>query len=255
MSARLQELVALTARIGDPLRDCVILAEGNTSAKEDEPTFWVKASGRTMEAPDASSFVRVRRDPVLRALEGPRPDDLLLRALLNDARYDRTVAAVPSTEAFMHAWLLGLPEAEFVVHTHPTPLLSILALEEAEELAAKRMFPDEIVCCGPATCFVPYVAPGFDLAVAIRDRTRAFADRWGDLPRTYWLQNHGLITLGKTAADAESATRMAVKAARAWLGALQTGRPIRALSPGEVRHIHTWPDEHYRQKLLAGLLE
>lgn len=253
MSARLSELVALTARIGEPGRDLAILAEGNTSAREDEATFWVKASGRTMESPDASSFVRVRFDPVQNALDGPRSDDRTLRTVLNDARADRTEAAVPSTETFMHAWLLGLPGVEFVVHTHPTPLLSLLALEEAEELAAKRLFPDEIVCCGPATCFVPYLAPGFDLAVAIRERTRAFADRWGDLPRTYWLQNHGLISTGKTAADAESATRMAVKAARAWLGALQTDRPIHALSPGEVRHIHTWPDEHYRQKLLAGL--
>ncbi|MCW5941346.1 MAG: class II aldolase/adducin family protein [Fimbriimonadaceae bacterium] len=253
MTARLEELVALTARIGDPTRDFVILAEGNTSSREDEETFWVKASGRTMESPEEATFVRVRFEPVISALDLPRPDDLVLRSILNGARRDPDVPAVPSTEAFMHAWLLTLPGVEFVVHTHPTPLLSLLALEDAEELASQRMFPDEIVCCGPATCFVPYVAPGFDLAVAIRERTRGFAERWGDLPRTYWLHNHGLITVGKTAADAESATRMAVKAARAWLGALQTGRSIRPLSPGEVRHIHAWPDEHYRQKLLAGL--
>ena len=115
-----------------------------------------------------------------------------------------------------------------------------------------RLFPDEIVCCGPATCWVEYVAPGLPLARAIRERVRAFAKEHGDLPKILWLQNHGLIALGKTANEAESATMMAVKAARIWQAALALQKEPTTLTADQVRQIYTWPDEHFRQKLLWG---
>ena len=36
---RFQELLALTAEVGDPAKDYVILAEGNTSARIDQRSF------------------------------------------------------------------------------------------------------------------------------------------------------------------------------------------------------------------------
>ncbi len=60
------------------------------------------------------------------------------------------------------------------------------------------MFPDEIVCCGGASVFVPYVDPGLPLAREIRDRTNAFIQQHGYIPRLILLQNHGIIAPGAT---------------------------------------------------------
>ena len=42
----LNTLVACSRRLGDPALDYVILGEGNTSARIDAETFWVKAGMR-----------------------------------------------------------------------------------------------------------------------------------------------------------------------------------------------------------------
>jgi hypothetical protein len=41
----LAQLVELSNHLGNPANDYCILGEGNTSARADEGTFWVKASG------------------------------------------------------------------------------------------------------------------------------------------------------------------------------------------------------------------
>lgn len=43
---RLDELVELSLELGEPERDLAILAEGNTSARIDDQSFWVKAAPR-----------------------------------------------------------------------------------------------------------------------------------------------------------------------------------------------------------------
>jgi len=65
----LEELIALSRRIADPRNEYVILGEGNTSARADDESFWVKASGRALLTADASSFVKVAFAPVLALLE------------------------------------------------------------------------------------------------------------------------------------------------------------------------------------------
>ncbi len=150
----------------------------------------------------------------------------------------------------MHAYLLGLPGVSMVGHTHPTALLSLLCLEGCAEMARQRLFPDEVVCCGPAAAFVPYVDPGLPLARAIKASVELYVAEHGAVPKTIWLANHGLIALGLTEQEVESATRMSVKAARVWLSALSAQRPIQPLALEQIERIHTRPDEHYRQKLL-----
>ena len=44
----LRELVALSRAVGRREEDCAILGEGNTSARSDETSFWVKASGTNL---------------------------------------------------------------------------------------------------------------------------------------------------------------------------------------------------------------
>jgi len=245
------ELVALTRYLGDPSLDGAVLAEGNASTRADKDSFWVKASGFSMRDIEPNGFVRVNFAPIYEALAGDLGDDQV-REILKSSRADET-PLMPSVETFMHAYLLGLPGVEFVGHTHPTPVVTLLCLEDAEQLAGQRLFPDEVVCCGPATAFVPYVDPGFKLAGAIRASVERYADEQGSLPKTIWLQNHGLIALGKSPREIESATLMSIKAARVRLGAMASGRTIVPITQETIERIHTRPDEHYRQKLLWDL--
>ena len=253
MSGIVMELVGLARSLGDPVADLAILAEGNVSAREDEESFFVKASGFSMRTIGPEGFVQVRFEPILTALAGGDLDDAGIRECLAESRTHRATPALPSVETFMHAFLLGLPDVRVIAHTHPTPLLSLLCLEGAEEIAGLRLFPDEIVCCGPASCYVPYVDPGLPLAQEIQRCVTEFIERHGEAPKTIWLENHGLICLGRNVRDAESASLMAVKAARVWLNALTTGRKLKTLTPAQVSRIHTRPDEHYRQRLLWAL--
>jgi rhamnose utilization protein RhaD (predicted bifunctional aldolase and dehydrogenase) len=123
-------------------------------------------------------------------------------------------------------------------------------LSEASEICKQRLFPDEVVCCGPESAFVPYADPGLPLAKAIRSSVEAYVQAWGAVPKTIWLQNHGLIALGRSRAEIESASLMAAKAAEVWLGALSTKRKLCPMTSAQVERIHYRPDEHYRQKLL-----
>jgi rhamnose utilization protein RhaD (predicted bifunctional aldolase and dehydrogenase) len=249
MAGNLHELVQLAHALADPDRDMAILAEGNVSARADEETFWIKGSGQQMRTIEAGGFSRVRLGAVWAAIHNRYDGDDAIRKALNAACIE---GPAPSTETFMHAALLGMPEVTVVGHVHPTPLLSLLCLRDAKEWASKRLFPDEIVCCGPAACFIPYVAPGLELARSIQREIEFFRDRLGVDPKTFWLENHGLVAVGSTAREVESACLMSVKAARALLGALQTGQEIEWLTDEEVAHIFNWPDEHARQKALWG---
>ena len=250
VSAVLDDLVALSLKLGSPSADLAILGEGNASARANEDQFFVKASGFSMSTISSGGFSLVNFAPILEALEGPDLTDSQVRSLLSESRADRDHGPIPSVETFMHAYLLSLHDVNFVGHTHPTPLISLLSIEGCEEMATKRLFPDEIVCCGPATAFVPYVDPGLPLARAIRHSVEEFIDEYGMVPKTIWLQNHGLIAPAKAVKDVESASFMGIKAARAWLGALSTGRNLRPLTKQAVDRIHTRPDEHYRQRLI-----
>ena len=229
-NAVLKDLVSLTLKLGDPAADLAILAEGNASARLDDESFYVKASGHSMSSIDASGFTLVKFAPILQAMDGPDLSDSEVRDLLAISRASSD-APKPSVETFMHAYLLTLPGVNTIGHTHPTPLVSLLGTEGCEDLSKQRLFPDEVVCCGPATAFVPYTDPGLPI----------------------WLQNHGLIALGKTSRDVESATMMSVKSARAWIGAMSIGRPLRPLTQENIDRIHTRPDEHYRQELLWAM--
>lgn len=236
-----EEAAALARLLGDPALDLAMLAEGNTSAREDEASFWVKASGLSMRGIGPDGFVQVRFAPILEA-EGL--GDAEVRRLLAEARVE-TGPLLPSVETFMHAWLLTLPGVAVVGHCHPTALLPILCRPEAESEARRRYFPDEIVCCGPASAWVPYVDPGLPLAHAIREGVEAYVREWGAVPKTIWMGNHGLIALGANRAEVEAATLMSAKAARLRLHGASV-----PLTAAQVERIANRPDEHYRQRLL-----
>jgi len=247
----LNDLVSLSRYLGDPANGLAILGEGNTSAWVDSSSFYVKESGKGLAEAESSSFVLVESLPILDALNGPDlTDDEIRRALL-DARIacsgDRPR---PSVETFLHAYLLSLPGIRYAGHSHPTAVNAILCSVRAAEMVAGRIFPDEIVCCGPAVCYIPYTDPGLVLARQLRSSVEQFIEQHNMAPKIILMQNHGMIALGATVQDVITATSMYVKTARILIGAAALGGP-RFLTPDNVARIHTRPDESYRQRLIA----
>ncbi len=251
-TAQMQELLQLSHQLGDPERRWAILGEGNTSTRRDADTFLVKASGSRLGSLTASQVAQVRFGPVLDALESAAAlDDTQVKDLLASATLG-PAGAVPSTETLMHAFLLTLPGIAFAGHTHVTSINGLLCSARgwAFMQAGRRLFPDEIVVCGIAPCCVPYVDPGVPLARAVQAQVRAYLDTHGVPPKTIYLQNHGFIALGRSAAEVENIHQMADKAAHILAAALAIGEPS-TLTPENAARIYTWPAEHFRQKALG----
>ena len=244
----LAQLVTMSNNLGHPALDYVILGEGNTSARADADTFWVKASGTELRTIEASGFVRVRFDRVLALLDAGDLSDDEVKAGLEAAKVDPAVTARPSVETVLHALALQLEGVHFVGHTHPTAVNAVLCSQQAEEAVSGRLFPDHIVYCGPASVYVPYTDPGVPLARAVRDSMARYVDEYREVPKVILMQNHGLIVLGRTGQEVEDITAMAVKAARVLLGTYTLGGP-HFLTAQAVDRIHTRPDEAYRRKV------
>lgn len=246
----LSQLVSLSNHLGDPALDCAILGEGNTSAQADAETFWVKASGCVLRTIAAGGFVRVAFDRVLALLERTNLSDQEVKEGLAAAKVDPSVSAHPSVETLLHALCLSLDGVNFVGHTHPTAVNALTCSVSFETAFSGRLFPDEIVLCGPAPLLVPYIDPGVPLARTVKQLLESYLDRYGEPPRVVLMQNHGLIALGRSASQVENITAMMDKTARVLLGTFAAGGP-RFMSQHEVDRIHTRPDELYRRRQLG----
>jgi rhamnose utilization protein RhaD (predicted bifunctional aldolase and dehydrogenase) len=242
----LWQLVEMSRNLGLPERDYVILGDGNTSARVDEKTFWIKASGAQLHGIQAGDFVEVATGEVLGMLQEGTLSDAEIARRLAAARVDPDVQSRPSIETTFHALALTLGEAQFVGHTHPTALVAVLCSKNVLQAIRGRLFTEEILYCGPAPAFVPYADPGFPLAREVLKAMQGYLTDYGQPPKVILLQNHGLIALGKTPKEVENITAMCVKAARVLLGTCLLGGP-RFLSEWQVRRIQDRPDEGYRR--------
>ncbi|HUG11037.1 MAG TPA: class II aldolase/adducin family protein [Opitutaceae bacterium] len=249
MRRTIATLINLSHELGREDRQLAILGEGNTSTRIDSETFIVKASGSSLGTLKAGGLTACRFDGLLALLTRAKMRDAAIDEALLSARTDPS-AGKPSTEAVFHAWLLTLPGVNFVGHTHPVSVNSLLCSGHGRTFARRRMFPDEIVCGGDESVLVPYTDPGLKLAQAIRRETKAFVRRRGSIPRMILLENHGLIALGGSPRAVLATTLMADKAARIFLGAAAIGKP-RFLTPAQVTRIAGRPDERHRQKILG----
>lgn len=247
----LNQLITLSNNLGQPANDYVILGEGNTSARIDEHSFWVKASGTELRTIGAQGFLQVRFEPILALLNGSDMSDEAVKQALIEAKVDPQAPGHPSVETALHALCLQLPGVNFVGHTHPTTINMLTCSAAFETAISSRLFPDEIVVCGPAPVVIPYTDPGLPLACEVNRRINAYIDTYGERPKTILMQNHGFIALAGTAQQVENITAMAVKAARILVGTYALGGP-RFMTPEAVRRIHTRPDEHYRQRIIGA---
>lgn len=245
----LQQLVEMSLSLARPDRDLVILGEGNTSAAVGDGTFYVKASGTQLPQATPASFVRLHIEATAAIADQEHLSDDAFKAALDATKVDPGDARRPSTETVLHAIALGEFGARFVGHTHPIAVNAIMCSVAAEEALRGRLFPDEIVVCGPAPAYVPYTDPGFELARQTRQVLRRYADEYGLPPRVVVMQNHGLIALGGSAQEVDSITDMFVKTCRVLAGTYAFGGP-HFMSAGNADRIHTRPDEVYRRREL-----
>jgi rhamnose utilization protein RhaD (predicted bifunctional aldolase and dehydrogenase) len=245
----LHALLKLSHDLASPMRPLAILAEGNVSARLSDTTFLVKASGSSLGTLRKEDVVECRNGPLLELLRRRRASDAEVTEAMTESRLVPT-AKRPSVEALFHAWLLTLAGVEFAAHTHAPAVTSVLCSPRAREFAAKRVLPDEIVCCDVESVFVPYTDPGLQLAQVVRRKTEAFIGKHGRPPRVVLLENHGLITLGRTSDGVLAAMLMAEKVAGIWLGAVALGGPV-FLTPKHVDRIASRPDEAIRRKILS----
>ncbi len=245
----LKELVAMSQYLGDISKGYAILGEGNTSARIDEDSLYIKASGTCLGAMKATDFLPVSISRVTRILDAKDATDTDVKDALRGSLLDSGETRMPSVETMMHALLYAYPEYRFIGHTHPVATNGLLCSAQAETALSGRLCPDHIVVMGRATVFVPYVDPGLVLAREVRDRVRSFIERENELPKAIALQNHGLFALGPTAKAVMNITDMAEKMSHVLLGAYSAGGP-NFMTASDIDRIATRPDEKYRQEKL-----
>ncbi len=248
MNAYVSALIELSHALGREDRRLAILGEGNTSVKLSPTEFAVKASGCSLATLTEEDVTVCDTNKILAILDKRSLTDDAIDAALLEARVEGQ-GKKPSVEAMFHAWLLTLDGINYVGHCHSQAANQILCSPRARDFAERRLFPDEIVFCGPASVFVPYVDPGLPLAREIRERTNAFLQQNGYVPRLILLQNHGLIALGSSPNAVLACLLMADKAAAIFMGAAALGGP-NFLTPQHVERIFVRPDEAYRQRQL-----
>ncbi len=246
----LLRLLELSHQLGREERRLAILGEGNTSTRISAETFLVKASGSNLATLSDAGVTECNFKALLPLLDKKAMTDTAIDETLFASRLNLD-AKKPSVEAIFHAYLLTLPGVNFVGHTHPIAVNQLLCSKHARPFAQRRLFPDEVVCCGVESVFVPYSDPGLKLAQAIRAAVVAYIKRLARAPRVILLENHGLIALGATPEAVLAATLMGAKAAEIFVGAATVGGQPRFLTPAQVTRIAGRPDEHYRQKALG----
>lgn len=243
-----RDLTDLAQTLGDPTRALAILGEGNVSARADDTTFWVKASGSSLGTLVPADLSRVRFETILDALNRNEVGEAEVETMLIAAQID-PAHKKPSVETFLHALCLQ-SGAAWVAHTHAEAVNQILCSTLGAEPFRRHIFPDAIVVCGVAPAVVPYIDPGFGLAKAVQRELARYKEAHGTLPKLLLLENHGLVALGGSAREALNITLMADKWARTLAATYALGGP-RFLPPEEVARIDNRLDEHYRRARLV----
>ena len=254
MNDKLTQLHQMTNVLGRPENEYVIIGEGNTSTRIDEDTFYVKASGQQMESITPDGFTAVHFAPILDLLDNPPATMTEQKQRMADARVYPEKHAMPSVEVSFHGMLLNECDVQFIGHTHPIAVNQLMCSTHAEIFATKRIFPDEVVLCGPQSVFVPYADPGLPLAIIMREKVREYMQQFEEAPKVILLKNHGVIVLGQTPREILNITAMCVKAAKILQGALAIGGAV-FMDDEDVMHIYKRPDEIYRRQMFVNETE
>lgn len=247
-----EDLLALSLSLGEPAKDLVILAEGNTSQRLHDGRIAVKASGAYLASTTREDFVVTEVAPLIDLMEDSRSTQEDLTALLDAGEWSG-VRRRGSIETLVHAAVQSVQSVQssaFVAHTHPTHVVGLLASVHAPTAFEEWVYTDEALVIG-VPLFVPYAEPGIALGRLFLERLRGYLDVKGELPSAVMLGNHGMVAIAGSAAAAEAITLMAVKGARVRLDALSVGG-IQGLGSDAVSHYFDRTDMAERRRNLAG---
>ena len=192
-------------------RDLVMHGGGNTSTKTTivDPTgrertvLWIKASGADLATAGPDDFVPLYLDALL-PLEthAAMADDDVIEHLSRAVA--RAGSRRPSVETLLHAFLA----ADHVDHVHASSICALTNQPHAREIVATAL--------GDDVGFVPYVRPGFALALSS-------AEEAGNRTALV-LEHHGLVTWGDTDEESVEATLELVRRADEYLAKRTTQR-------------------------------
>lgn len=213
-------------KLGHLVSQYVVGMEGNISKKTNRG-FLIKGSGSKLFSLTETDFVEY---------------DTQLNQLNN---FNKKA----SMELGFHFFLLGYPEINFVCHTHPTNTLKILCSNYSKEFSKFRLFPDQVVFNGEKSCLVKYKTPGDQLAKEISKEVKKFIGKERKLPKLILLENHGIITMGKTLDECVISTQICEKSAEIFTSLISLGN-YNKLSKNEIKKINNDKNEKYRQSLL-----
>lgn len=185
--------ISASQRLGaDP--SLVLHGGGNTSAKStrtdvtgsEVEVLYVKGSGHDLATIGADGFAPLRLERVLALAALTELDDV---TYVNELRQASLQADAPaaSIEAVLH----GLLPHRFVLHTHADAIVTLTNQVDGERLINDTLGADVLV--------LPYLKPGFGLAVQVAEALR---DRDSRDLRGIVLRNHGLFTFSDTADEA-----------------------------------------------------
>jgi len=209
---------------------------GNTSAKlrqadplsgEVVDVLWVKGSGGDLGTMQLDGFATLYLDKI-RALparfRGPADEDTIV-GLYPHCTFNLNARA-PSIDTPLH----GLIDRPHVDHMHPDAVIAVAAAKDSQRLTREIW--------GGAIGWLPWIRPGFELALRLRQFVRANPDARGVV-----LEAHGLFTWGATSKACYENTIEVINGAIAWLAARNAGAPglkgerVAALPGGRRRAI------------------
>jgi rhamnulose-1-phosphate aldolase/alcohol dehydrogenase len=211
---------------------------GNTSSKitmtdpltkQDVTVLWVKGSGGDIGTMGIDGFATLYMDRLssLRALyRGAQFEDEMVD-MYPHCTYGLNPRAT-SIDTPLHAFL----DKAHVDHMHPDAVIAIAASADSRELT-QQIYGDEIG-------WLPWVRPGFELGMRLRDFLLAHPNAKGLV-----LEAHGLFTWGDTHKACYENTVRTINRAITWLAEQQVDRhPF-----GEVRAV---PVSFARRREIAG---
>lgn len=243
------ELVGLTRALGEPGRDLVILAEGNTSALLPDGRVAVKASGTSMAAVAREDFVVLDVAPLVELVTSTTTTQADLSAALDAGEHGGRPRRA-SIESLVHVSAQHFAPTAFVGHTHPTAVVGLLSSVHAAEAWERHVYSDEAVVVG-RPLFVPYASPGIELGRVYHAALGRYVEQHGALPTLVLLGNHGIVVNAPSAAGVEGASAMAVKGARVRTAAYAVGG-LAPLDADEVEDFFARDDIARRRADLAG---
>jgi rhamnose utilization protein RhaD (predicted bifunctional aldolase and dehydrogenase) len=243
------DLVALTRSLGEPQKDLVIVAEGNTSYRLSETEIVVKGSGVKMAEANSDDFVVCEFGALIDLMDDPSTDQATITAAL-DAGQHGGAHRRGSIETLVHAAVQSLQRTTWVAHTHPTAAVALLSSVHAATAFDQFVYSDEAVVIGSAL-FVPYAQPGIDLGRAVLAALRGYHSQHGNLPSLVLMGNHGIVALSDTAEGAEAISLMATKACRVRLDAIAAGGVVPLPAESTAKFL-TRPDIVERRGQLSG---